>query len=61
MSFSVKLGQNKQFFNLSLVSMATAVKGRHCFTLILMTLTFLKVIHTTPEFVALLGLAIYQI
>ena len=27
MSFSAKLGQNKQFFELSLVSMATAVKG----------------------------------
>ena len=28
MSFSVKLGQNRQFFNLSPVSMVTAVKGK---------------------------------
>ena len=28
MSFSVKLGQNRQFFNLSSVSMVTAVKGK---------------------------------
>ena len=28
MSFSVILGQNKQFFNLSLVSMVTVVKGK---------------------------------
>ena len=28
MSFSVKLGQNRQFFTLSLVSMVTAVNGK---------------------------------